>query len=176
MANSPEAKCKPDFSGSNSTDTTKLDGDGASPNQSHPVRSFDTQSIIGLVVFILCVLYSSVKTSSSSQAAKLTGSDAILLKDKGEGGNDDPENNKVWDDEEGEVTYSWSLFHLMFALATLYVMMCLTNWFKPDSDLQTMNANSAAVWVKIVTSWLCVGIYVWSLVAPAVLSDREFGY
>ena len=52
------------------------------------------------------------------------------LKDKGEGGNDDPENNRVWDDEEGEVTYSWSLFHLMFALATLYVMMCLTNWFK----------------------------------------------
>jgi uncharacterized membrane protein len=174
MANSPDDNCKPDFSGSNSTDMSKLNED--SPDPSHPVRSFDTQSIIGLVVFILCVLYSSVKTSSSSQAAKLTGSDAILLKDKGEGGNDDPENNKVWDDEEGEVTYSWSLFHLMFALATLYVMMCLTNWFKPDSDLQTMNANSAAVWVKIVTSWLCVGIYVWSLIAPAVLSDRDFGF
>ena len=80
MANSPDDKCKPDFSGSNSTDTSKSDEDGASPDPSHPVRSFDTQSIIGLVVFILCVLYSSVKTSSSSQAAKLTGSDAILLK------------------------------------------------------------------------------------------------
>ena len=78
MANSPDDNCKPDFSGSNSTDTSKLDKD--SPDPSHPVRSFDTQSIIGLVVFILCVLYSSVKTSSSSQAAKLTGSDAILLK------------------------------------------------------------------------------------------------
>ena len=84
MANSPDAKCKPDFSGSNSTDTSKSDEDGSSPDPSHPVRSFDTQSIIGLVVFILCVLYSSVKTSSSSQAAKLTGSDAILLKDKGD--------------------------------------------------------------------------------------------
>merc|ERR1712203_569251 len=102
-------------------------------------KHFDAQSIIGLVIFILCVLYSSIRTSSNSQAAKLTGSDKILLKDTGEGGNDDPENNKVWDDEEGEVTYSWSLFHLIFALATLYVMMCLTNWFKPDSDLQTMN-------------------------------------
>jgi len=65
---------------------------------------------------------------------------------------------------------------VMFALATLYVMMCLTNWFKPDSDLQTMNANSAAVWVKIVSSWLCVGLYVWSLIAPAVLEDRDFGF
>ena len=32
------------------------------------------------------------------------------------------------DDETDGVTYNWSLFHLMFALATLYVMMTLTNW------------------------------------------------
>ncbi|MCP3663194.1 MAG: hypothetical protein GY696_11980 [Gammaproteobacteria bacterium] len=31
-------------------------------------------------------------------------------------------------DESDGVTYSWSLFHIMFALATLYVMMSLTNW------------------------------------------------
>merc|ERR1719238_994372 len=171
MANSPDAKCKPDFSGSNSTDTSKSDEDGSSPDPSHPVRSFDTQSIIGLVVFILCVLYSSIKTSTSSQTSKLTGGDHILLKDTGDGGNTDPESNKVWDNEEDEVAYSWSMFHFMFALATLYVMMCLTNWFNPSSDLNTMNNNSAAVWVKIVSSWLCVGLYVWSLVAPTVLED-----
>ena len=33
-------------------------------------------------------------------------------------------------DETDGVTYNWSLFHLMFALATLFVMMTLTNWFK----------------------------------------------
>jgi len=169
MTDSPDHMCKPDFSGNNSTNT---DDDSGKNNNA---RSFDTQSIIGLVIFIMCVLYSSIRTSSSSQAAKLTGSDKILLKDTGEGGNNDPE-SQVWDNEEDEVAYSWSLFHLMFALATLYVMMCLTNWFKPDSDgLAQMNSNSAAVWVKIVSSWLCVGLYIWSLVAPTVLEGRDFG-
>lgn len=37
---------------------------------------------------------------------------------------------KVWDNEEDQVAYSWTFFHLMFALATLYVMMTVTNWYK----------------------------------------------
>jgi hypothetical protein len=32
------------------------------------------------------------------------------------------------DDEREGVTYNWSLFHIMFGLSTLYVMMTLTNW------------------------------------------------
>ena len=95
----------------------------------------DTESIIGLVIFILCVLYSSIRTASNSQAAKLSGSDKILLKDVGEGGNSDPEANKVWDNEEDEVAYSWSLFHAMFALATVNSTYKLTNNKKRKSCL-----------------------------------------
>ena len=51
----------------------------------------------------------------------------------------------------GQVAYSWSMFHVMFALATLYVMMTLTNWYQPDTsgDLSTYAANPAAMWVKV---------------------------
>ncbi len=39
------------------------------------------------------------------------------------------------DGESEGVHYSWAMFHLMFALATLYVMMTLTNWYSPGQDI-----------------------------------------
>ena len=76
------------------------------------------------------------------------------------------------------MAYSWSLFHVMFALATLYVMMTLTNWYSPSAstDITSFNNNSAAMWVKIISSWLAAAIYLWSMIAPAILVDRDFGY
>lgn len=62
------------------------------------------------------------------------------------------EGHHVWDNEEEGVAYSWSFFHTMFGLATLYVMMTLTNWFTPNSDLTTLSSNLAAVWVKVSIS------------------------
>lgn len=47
--------------------------------------------------------------------------------------------------------------------------------FRPNSSLETLNANAASMWVKIVSSWLCLALYTWSLIAPIVLPDREFG-
>ncbi|VEN57091.1 unnamed protein product, partial [Callosobruchus maculatus] len=81
---------------------------------------------------------------------------------------------KVWDNEDDAVAYSWSFFHVMFALATLYVMMTLTNWYKPNSSLETFNYNAASMWVKEISSWMCVALYSWTLVAPLLLPDREF--
>jgi len=170
--NSPFTDCKPKFFNSTqSSDPSSSDN----PAQGHP--KFDTENIVGLVIWFLCVLYSSVTTSSSGTAAKVTGTDKVLLaRDDGSGG--DVEAGTVRDNEEDEVAYSWSLFHVMFGLATLYVMMTLTNWYSPTTsgDLSSYSSNSAAMWVKIISSWLAAAIYLWTLVAPAILVDREFGY
>lgn len=60
------------------------------------------------------------------------------------------EGHHVWDNETDGVAYSWSFFHLMFALATLYVMMTLTAWFQPSADINDVSSNMAAVWVKVI--------------------------
>lgn len=47
-------------------------------------------------------------------------------------------------------------------------------FLRPDSDLRHLNSNMAAVWIKIVSSWLCLAIYAWTLAAPAIFPDRDF--
>ncbi|XP_022821929.1 probable serine incorporator isoform X2 [Spodoptera litura] len=141
--------------------------------------SFDKQSIIGLVIWVCSVLYSSIRTASSS--SKITMSEHFLAKegagynsvegaDGGEAGR--TEETKVFDNESDGVAYSWTFFHVVFALATLYIMMTLTNWYNPSSQLS--KENVASMWIKITSSWLCVGLYIWTLVAPAIFPDREF--
>ncbi|XP_050673448.1 probable serine incorporator isoform X3 [Leptidea sinapis] len=151
-------------------------------------NSFDKQRIIAVVIWGCSVLYSSIRTASNS--SKITMSEHILAKegnagngglianegydciegDGGEAGKDD--GAKVFDNEGDGVAYSWSFFHVVFALATLYIMMTLTNWYNPSSQLSQV--NEASMWIKITSSWLCVGLYVWSLVAPAIFPDRDF--
>ncbi|XP_031774176.1 probable serine incorporator isoform X2 [Apis florea] len=183
ISNSPDHKCNPGF-------LKIILNDADSRNR----VAFDKESIIGLIIWFSCVLYSSLSTASKS--SKITMSENILVKDNGavrnagdqslidnedytlvEGRNADSETGneaKVWDNEEDSVAYNWSFFHLTFALATLYVMMTLTNWYQPNSNLDTLNANIASMWVKIISSWMCLGLYIWSLIGPVVLPNRDF--
>ncbi|XP_044594953.1 serine incorporator 1 isoform X4 [Cotesia glomerata] len=171
VSNSPDHECNPGLLGIIASNDIRKQNQAA----------FDKESVIGLIIWFSCVLYSSLRTASKS--SKITMSDKVLINDNGadyvavEGRNHDAESGaepKVWDNEEDSVAYSWSFFHLMFALATLYVMMTLTNWYKPNSTLETLNSNPASMWVKIISSWMCLGMYVWSLVAPTILRDRDF--
>ncbi|CAO0799560.1 unnamed protein product [Mucor circinelloides] len=89
------------------------------------------------------------------------------------------------DDERFGSLYSYSFFHFVFAIAAMYVSMVLTNWntiqFKDGvghdgGDLVRIGQSYTAVWVKIVSGWICHLIYIWSLVAPVLMPDRFDDY
>lgn len=160
VANNPDAECNPGF----------LAIIGDKQNKVH----FDKTSIIGLVIWMLCILYSTLRSANNVSRLADPEKQATLSDDGSASGGHTSDGNAVRDNEEEAVAYSWSLFHVVFITATLYVMMTLTNWYQPNSSLDTLNANAASMWVKIISSWFCVGLYAWTLVAPMVLTDREF--
>ena len=47
----------------------------------------------------------------------------------GEDGDEEKKVSNV-DDEQDRVTYSYTFFHALMTLATFYIMMQLTNWYK----------------------------------------------
>lgn len=99
--------------------------------------------------------------------------DALLSDDDdSEAGN----NAAAHDDERTRTQYNYSMFHIIFFLATTWVSLLLTlsheTAVEPNSDFASVGRTYAASWIKIVSAWLCHGIYIWSLVAPVVLPER----
>uniref|UniRef100_A0A673VV43 Serine incorporator 1-like n=1 Tax=Salmo trutta TaxID=8032 RepID=A0A673VV43_SALTR len=150
-----------------------------------PTLWWDAQSIVGLAIFILCILYSSIRSSNTSQVNKLTmaSNDTVTLEESNAGTPDEEVGGtgtgrtgprRVEDNERDMVQYSYSFFHFMLFLASLYIMMTLTNWYSPDAEYNAMTSKWPAVWVKISSSWVCLTLYVWTLVAPMILINRDF--
>ncbi|XP_019714375.1 serine incorporator 1-like, partial [Hippocampus comes] len=88
---------------------------------------WDAQSIVGLLIFLFCTLYASIRSSSNTQVNKLLQTE----EGGGETGVSVGEDGvrRAVDNEEDGVTYSYSAFHFQLALASLYIMMTLTNWY-----------------------------------------------
>ncbi|KAL7665762.1 Membrane protein TMS1 [[Candida] zeylanoides] len=87
---------------------------------------------------------------------------------------DEDEPARAAGDESTAVKYNYTLFHVIFFLATQYVATLLTiNVQKDDlGDFAPVGRTYFMSWVKIVSSWVCFALYGWSLLAPVVLPDR----
>ncbi|KIW94765.1 uncharacterized protein Z519_04742 [Cladophialophora bantiana CBS 173.52] len=91
---------------------------------------------------------------------------------------DDEDNTEVSskDDERQGTQYNYSLFHVIFLMATCWVATLLTQKMDPESstDFTPVGRTYWASWIKIISAWLCYAIYSWTLVAPIVLEGRDF--
>ncbi|KAL2137422.1 hypothetical protein VTI74DRAFT_43 [Chaetomium olivicolor] len=102
--------------------------------------------------------------------------DALLSDDEDSGSETAARTSSGTDDERSSTQYSYAMFHVIFFLATAWVATLLTmDWDdeqKAQDDFATVGRTLWASWVKIVSSWVCYAMYVWTLVAPVVLPER----
>ncbi|CAB4008497.1 probable serine incorporator [Paramuricea clavata] len=78
---------------------------------------------------------------------------------------------KYVDDENIDLEYNYSFFHFVMFLASLQLMMVVTNWHSPDelADLKKLVKNWATVWIQLSSSFLCVLFYIWATVTPLLV-------
>ncbi|XP_071496135.1 serine incorporator 3-like [Diadema antillarum] len=174
MSNNPDKTCNPSIAqiiNQPVNATAESSGVGTAENWA------------SFAIWLICLLYACIRTASTNNVGKLTGSEKVLLGSNGgdnsiqASGKEDAEagGQTVYDNEEDGVAYSYSFFHIMLMLAAFYMMMTLTNWFQPTgADFSTLSANNGAMWVKISSSWVCAILYIWTLIAPMILTDRDF--
>ncbi|XP_061347884.1 uncharacterized protein LOC133293347 isoform X2 [Gastrolobium bilobum] len=140
-------------------------------------RAVSTSTLIlGMLTTVLSVLYSALRAGSSTTflsppSSPKSGERNPLLEEKLEEGKT---KEKEKEKEAGPVSYSYSFFHLIFALATMYSAMLLSGWTSSSESSDLIDVGWVSVWVRIGTEWVTAGLYIWTLVAPLLFPDREF--
>ncbi|KAI5995762.1 serine incorporator/TMS membrane protein [Pisolithus orientalis] len=83
------------------------------------------------------------------------------------------------DDERTGTRYNYSWFHVIFAIGAMYVAMLLTDWNVVSQEegsnsdqIVRIGQSHIAMWMRIVSSWVCMLLYIWSLIAPVLMPDR----
>ncbi|KAG2413472.1 hypothetical protein HFD88_002661 [Aspergillus terreus] len=106
------------------------------------------------------------------RAAVASGSLPASALDDSDDESDDEYDTK--DDERGSTQYNYSLFHVIFFLATTWVATLLTQNLDPNTvdDFAPVGRTYWASWVKIISAWVCYAIYLWTLIAPVLLPER----
>ena len=69
----------------------------------------------------------------------------------------------------------WSqrlIFHIALTLGSWYMAMVLTAW--DTTGMHVGTADIAAFWIKLVSQWIVMVLFMWTAVAPFVCANRSF--
>jgi len=73
-------------------------------------------------------------------------------------------------------------FHFVMAASAMYMAMLLTSWGSTQEVVSSdygipspvaYDLNVESMWIKMVTQWTTIGLYLWTLLAPYVCTSRE---
>lgn len=116
----------------------------------------------------------SVAGAQSVSVAEAPAQQAGASRDSGAGGGQS--SSKAAIDDYAPITYNYSFFHLIFALASMYIAMLMTGWGAVEQEKDRLDVGWTSVWVKTGAEWVTALLYTWTLVAPALMPDRDWGY
>jgi len=137
---------------------------------------------IGAVFTIVAVCYTTVRAAAQvgeiqEEAKPLVKADTLEEGGEAKSVLASTEADATGADPDEPVGYNFTKFHIIFALGAFYIAMLMSDWrtvYNPGSASATVDSGLAAVWVKIVSGWVCIGLYIWTLIAPVILPDREW--
>jgi hypothetical protein len=84
-------------------------------------------------------------------------------------------------------------YYLVMVLMSIYMAMMLTNWgtsttiaaptsngtaaqaTEDQMEPGAYNASLASAWIQMATGWVCSMLYLWTLIAPKLCPNRDFG-
>ena len=113
-------------------------------------------------------------TSASREGGRKVG--GIVANDYGATGNEDEE--QVQDEmEDIPDTFSnnWKL-NLVLGTVSCWFSMAITAWgsIEDEGDAANPQVGKVSMWIIIGSQWLCLTVYLWTLVAPRLFPDRDF--
>lgn len=84
------------------------------------------------------------------------------------------EEGEEFNDERSGTKYNYSLFHVIFFLATQWIAILLTIEVTQDDvgDFIPVGRTYFYSWVKIGSAYLCYVLYGWTIIAPLIMPDR----
>ncbi len=162
LESNPDAECKPETS----------------------ATSANVQMAIGIVFAVVSLCWSCLSVTDGLQGlvsgGKEEGGSATVPLYSVEGSNGserqvDVETFESADNDVEEEEHLW-VFHLTLLAASMYMAMLLTNWGADDSahGNEDGHIGLASAWVKLCSEVLTIGLYIWTLVAPRILEDRDW--
>lgn len=149
-----------------------------------PNPNLDTflQIFVGLVFALVALFYTSASTvveGESEQTKTLIEKTSDAVAEKVE--KEDKDNAKEKTPQETpppEVTLHSALFNLLLMLASFYYAMLITNWGTPNIKGSSTDffasSSKFSFWIKLVSEWVVVLLFIWSIIASAVCKSREF--
>jgi serine incorporator 1 len=75
-----------------------------------------------------------------------------------------------WDSEDAAAFMARQRkFHFVMSFASMYLGMLITNWgYETSSSDASWNGGNASTWVKIISLWVTVALYTWSLLKDTI--------